>query len=133
VGDEIMRVEIVVDSMAMMKAKIPLSGVERETNLVLKTLFSMVMVLWFAKSSVLLGIGFFSYIRSHAKEFVEGAYEAQKGMHRAAWVLYLVPRGSPGLLLKLRLILSHKHFCGIFPPNLFPFVFCMKKTEMRFC
>jgi hypothetical protein len=58
VGDEIMTVVIVVESMAMMMLKIPLSGVEREreTNLVSKTLFSMVTVLWFAKSSVLLGI-----------------------------------------------------------------------------
>jgi hypothetical protein len=47
VGDKIMMVEIVVELMAMMTAKIPLSGVEREreTNLVSKTLFSMVTVL----------------------------------------------------------------------------------------
>jgi hypothetical protein len=53
-GDEVMAVEISVDLMAVMKVKNSLSP---KWRLIPKPLFSMVTMLWFMKSSVLLGKG----------------------------------------------------------------------------
>jgi hypothetical protein len=72
-GDEVMVVHIVMESM-MMKAA--------------KTVFTMVTTLWFAKSSVLLGLDIFSYIRRLAKGLVERATRAR--LSYTTW-----PRGGP--------------------------------------
>jgi predicted small integral membrane protein len=67
VGDEVMVAEIIVESIVMMKSKkSPLPRVKMETNLVPKSFFLMVTVLWFMKTSVPMGSGFFPYIRSLA-------------------------------------------------------------------
>jgi hypothetical protein len=53
-------------------------------------------------------------------------------MHHAVRVLYLVPRGSPGLLLKLRLIILHKNLCCIFSWIYFPSFSAWKRQKGDF-
>jgi hypothetical protein len=53
-GDEVMAVEIFVDSMAVMNVK---NSPSSKWRLIPKPLFSIVMMLWFMKSTVLPGKG----------------------------------------------------------------------------
>jgi hypothetical protein len=97
----------------------PLSGQNRETNLVPTPLFSLVIALWFTKSSVLLDIGFSLVYKESCGRLVEGATRPNWACTMLpgsgpAWCTLFDPRGSPGLLLMIRSLPFHKNLCGIF-------------------
>jgi hypothetical protein len=60
--------------------------VKRETNLVPKSLFWMVMVHRFMNNSVPLGLCFFVYMEVR-KRTSESVHDGQLGLHHAAWRL----------------------------------------------
>jgi hypothetical protein len=129
VGDEDMAVETIVVLMAMMKAtKIPHLVVEREINLI-PIFFLIVMALWFAKTSMLMGSEIFhvykeSHMRTHSGELrgpighVPRGY--RPGPHRTP---YLRPHNPSGLILWNKSLIRHKNFHGIFPKIYWDFYF----------
>jgi hypothetical protein len=120
VGDEVMAVEIIMESMAMMKAKkSPLRSEEGDKSGP-EILVSDGDSVWFAKSYMPLGLGFFlvhkeAYQRTH-QEGPRGpnglAPRGQEVNPRGA--PYLAPHGSHGPRLQFKFVLFHKNFRGIY-------------------
>jgi hypothetical protein len=110
---------------------------KRETNMVPKSLFSMVTALWFTKSSILPGLGFFLlYKEARQRTRREGPRGPNGSAPRGQKVgpcgaPSLEPHGPPGLRLLPRVLLFHKSFYSTFPQIYFQ-SFLHKKDRKRF-